>query len=225
MSQKRQLSVRKLMASVGILAGVLAVARVPILYVQERSAYSAKNREGDAIVRSYYAHQPAGVSAAAWEQAVTGVQIAWMNVVFSPEHCPISSVENALTQMRPVAAGATSATAVGDLYFILDLLAHEKNVTNMYYLSGRYQSVRSELGSARSDLVSYALDLAAAGPVEKPLPILGKLLQDKAWNWGETGRALTLRELRRLGVDHRCAVPFRIRLITQPKCPAGSLTF
>ena len=81
---KPRVSVRKLMMWVGVIAVLLGLGRYPYTFIQTQRRFMARFQEGDGLVQSYYVQCPASTSPASWREAVTGVQIAWDNVVFSP---------------------------------------------------------------------------------------------------------------------------------------------
>jgi HEAT repeat protein len=144
---------------VGITAVVLALGRYPYHVIREQRHFQTRAREGTALVQSYAAQRPAGVSPVSWDDAVGSVQTAWGNVVFSPEHIDEKDLDAILARMRELVAGATPAEAEGDLYLILDLLAHAKTTASVPYLSGRRAAIRDALpgfGRPSPGLVTYA---------------------------------------------------------------------
>ena len=72
------------------------------------------------------------------------VQIAWGNVVFSPGNIDDADLDAILAQMRGLVARATPADAEGDLYRILDLLAHARTKAGVHYLSDRREAIKCD---------------------------------------------------------------------------------
>jgi hypothetical protein len=126
MIRRPQGSVRRLMKWVGVVAVLLALFRYPYNAVRVQRRFHARSQEGSMLVQSYGLQCPAGVSPTSWGEAVSSVQTAWSNVVFSPEHIDDADLGAILAEMRGMVGRATPAVAEGDLYRILDLLAHAK---------------------------------------------------------------------------------------------------
>jgi len=161
MFPKPRVSVRKLMVWVGVIAVLLALGRYPYYLIRAQRRFAARWDEGNALVQSYYAQCPTSMDRASWNEAVSSVQIAWGNVVLSPEHFPDEhSIDRILAQMRSLVAQATPSEAEGDLYLILDLLAHARTKASVAYLSERREAVRKSLhgyGQPSPALAGYAL--------------------------------------------------------------------
>jgi HEAT repeat protein len=161
MVPKPRFSVRSAMIWIGAIASLLALGRYPYIYFQAQRRFSARAQEGAALVQSYYVQCPSGASTRIWREAVTGVQIAWCNVVFAPSHFPDEdALDWTLAQMRGLVARATPAKAEGDLYLILDLLAHARTLAGPAYLSNRRAELKKGLqgyGRPSPVLVDYAL--------------------------------------------------------------------
>src|SRR5262249_53843718 len=118
------LTVRRLIKWIAVAAVVLALVRYPYRTIRQQQQFYARAREGAALVQSYKAQCPPGVSPPSWSQAVDVVSTAWGNVVFSPEHINDANLNRVLAELRGQARRATPTTAEGDLYHILDLLSH-----------------------------------------------------------------------------------------------------
>jgi HEAT repeat protein len=160
MIRKPRVTVLRLMKWVGVAAVVLAVVRYPYEFIRQQQRFRAREQEGNALIQSYAAQRPTGVSPASWDEAIGSVRTAWSNVVFSPEHMDSADLDAILAETRALSAGATPVTAEGDLYRILDLLAHTKTNAGIQYLSSMRHYVKSAIpghGRPSPGLVLYAL--------------------------------------------------------------------
>jgi hypothetical protein len=184
MIRRPRVSVWRLMTWVVVAAVALAMGRYPYDLVRERQRFAARAREGKALVKSYGAQCPKGVRAASWTQAVGVVQVAWRDVVSSPGNIADADLDDILDQMRGLASRATPADAEGDLYRILDLLAHARTKADVRYLSNRRAAVRNGLfGRIQPSprLVNYAISLAGPRAGESALAAITAGLEVKDW--------------------------------------------
>ena len=150
MIRRPRVTVRRLMAWVVVAAVALALGRYPYILFRERQRFAARAQEGRALVRSYDSQCPKGVRAASWTVAVGAVQTAWRDVVSSPGNIDDADLDAILAQMRGLASRTTPADAEGDLYRILDLLAHARTKADVRYLSNRRAEIQNGLfGRAR----------------------------------------------------------------------------
>jgi HEAT repeat protein len=182
------------MGWVALIAVLLAVGRYPFQFIETHRRFAARMREDDGLVQSYYTQCAASVNSGSWREAVTAVQIAWCNIVFSPEHIGEDELDAILTQLRGLAARATPQDAEGDLYLILDLLAHANTKSSIFYLSGRREALKREVlgyGLPSGGLVDYALSWAGPHPGQTAVAVLGTGLNADDWRLREAGcRAL-----------------------------------
>jgi hypothetical protein len=184
MISKPRVSVRRLMKWVVVAAILLALFRHPFNAFRELQRFHARAREGTSMVQSYRVQCPPGVTPASWDQAVGVVQTAWVNVVFSPEHINDADLDDILARMRTMVGLATSAEAEGDLYRILDLLAHSKTRAGVSYLSmmrDYFKSAMPGQGLPSPGLASYALLLVRSKAGETPVATLTAGLQAGDW--------------------------------------------
>lgn len=198
MGSKRSISVRKLLVLVGVLAVVLALVRTPYLFVRAQLAYGHRVNEGSSLILSYRAVCPPGFTPSQWENAVTVVQIAWCNVAFSPSHLDQEPLDGLVIELHRLSLGATPRTAEGDLYTILDLLAHAKSRAGIPYLSHRHGDLKRSLqgeGKPSPSLINRALGLIGS-TADRPVPALAG-----ARNSGDLQvRALACRALAQIGL-------------------------
>jgi hypothetical protein len=183
MSSRPRVSVRRLMKWVIVAAILLALFRGPFIAVRELQRFHARAREGIALVQSYRVQCPPGATPASWDQAVDVMQTAWCNVV-SPEQIDDADLDAVLARMRTMVSRATPAEAEGDLYRILDLLAHAKTKAPASYLSKMRDWVKRAMpgqGVPSSGLVSYALSLVRSGAGETHVAALTAGLQAGDW--------------------------------------------
>jgi hypothetical protein len=168
MVREPQLSLRKLMIWIAVIAAFLALGRYPYTLIQAQMRFSAGSREGYALIQSYRPLCPTGIGKANWDDAVGSVQTAWANAVFSPFHFPEeNSLGRIVDQMRGLAARATPTEAEGNLYLILDLLAHSRTKISLGYLNTRRADVKRAIhgyGRPSPNLIGYALCWAGPRP-------------------------------------------------------------
>ncbi len=184
MIRRPRVTVWRLMKWVGVAAVLLALFRYPYRAIRDQQHFFARAREGTALVQSYGGVCPPGVSAASWTMAIDGVQTAWGNVVFFTGYLDDADLDAILTQMRTMAARASPADAEGDLYRILDLLAHAKTRASVAYLSNMRDYVKSALpgqGRPSPGLVLYALSQAGPKADETALDTITAGLQAGDW--------------------------------------------
>ena len=94
------------------------------------------------------------------------------------------SLDRILAQMRSLVAKRSPAEAEGDLYLILDLLAHARTTASAAYLSARREELKSLLhgyGQPSPPLAGYALRWAGPGDGLAPLVTIAEGLRDKDW--------------------------------------------
>jgi hypothetical protein len=183
-SSRPRVSVRRLMKWVVGAAILLALFRHPFNAVRVLQHFHARAREGTALVQSYRVQCPPGVTPASWDQAVDVVQTAWVNVVFSPEHINDADLDDTLARMRAMVSRATPADAEGDLYRILDLLAHARTKAPASYLSKMRDWVKRAMpgqGLPSQGLLTYALSLVGSKAGETPVATLTAGLQAGDW--------------------------------------------
>ena len=122
--------------------------------------------------------------AASWTQAVGVVQVAWRDVISSPGNIDDADLDDILDQMRGLASRATPADAEGDLYRILDLLAHGRTNADVRYLSNRRAAIRNGLfGRIQPSprLATYAISLVVPRAGESALAAITAGLQAMDW--------------------------------------------
>jgi HEAT repeats len=183
MIRKPQVTVRRLMKWVVGAAILLALFRDPFNAVRELQRFDARAREGYALVQSYRVQWPPGVTPVSWDQAVGVVQTAWVNVV-SPGSIDDADLDDILGRMRTMVSRATPAEAEGDLYRILDLLAHAKTKAPASYLSKMRNWLKSAIpgqGRPSPGLTFYAHSLAGSKAGETPVATLTAGLQARDW--------------------------------------------
>ena len=136
------------------------------------------------MVQSYRVQCPPGMAPATWDQAVGFVHTAWVNVVFSPGSVDDDDLDDILARMRTMVSRATPAEAEGDLYRILDLLAHARTKGFVTYLSQMRDWVKGAMpgqGVPSPGLASYALSLVRSEAGETPVATLIIGLQAGDW--------------------------------------------
>ena len=111
MGSKRSSSVQKLLVLVGVIAMALAIARQPVLFVRARLAFRDRSNEGSGLILSYRAVCPPGFTPSQWENAVVGVQIAWCNVAFSPDHLAQEQLDGLVIELHRLSRVANPAVA------------------------------------------------------------------------------------------------------------------
>jgi HEAT repeat protein len=176
-------TIRRLLLVIAVLAVAMAVLRYPILFVQKWQRFNARHRVGEQLILSYYALGPPRLPGAKWTDAVNGAQIAWCNVVFDPDHIAESEVDAILIDLQGLVARATPATAEGDLYTILDLLAHAKSHASVGYVAMMRTMMKNNVdgeGVPNPAIVAHAR--AMAGTVGKdPVADLTAALGHADW--------------------------------------------
>jgi len=172
------------MTWVAAVAVLLALGRYPFRVIQTQRRFIARFQQGDGLVQSYYTQCPPTVNPGTWRDAVTAVQIAWCNVIFAPESIAEDDLDAILVQLRGLVARATPTDAEGDLHLILDLLAHTKTRSDVFYLSMMRLMLKTAVpGSGRPSggLVDYALSWVGPHPSQKDLAAIGTGLQADDW--------------------------------------------
>jgi hypothetical protein len=214
MRLKKRLTIRRLAALVALFALCFCIVREhPSLKRQrlrERNARMVRRvNEGKSVIDTFRALHPPDIATSAWHQRLISVDDAWANFGFSDPAVPETEIENALNEMRAVAAGATSGTAEGDLYAILDVIAHaqingasqkrglHRHVAVAFESDQRDSFLGFERGTgANGQLVDYALKLAGMRSVA-PLAGLRGALRAPDWRV----RAMACRGLREIGAN------------------------
>jgi hypothetical protein len=175
MIRRPRITVRRLMKWVGITAVALALGRYSYQYLREQQRFYARAREGDKLVRYYSVQRPPAVPPVSWDGAVANVQVAWDNVVVSPEHIDVDDLDAVVSRMRVLVRRATPDDAEGDLYLILDLLAHARTKAGAHYLSGQRESIKRDLpglGRPSPGLADVAMSRVGWPPGQ---PVLGAI--------------------------------------------------
>jgi HEAT repeat protein len=165
MDHSPRVTVRRLMKWVIVAAVVLALVRYPYQHIRRLQHAQARAFEGRALVQSYASRCPAGVNPALWSQAVGVEGSAWANIVIAPEHIDDADLDAILAELRGLVTRATPVEAEGDLYHILDLLAHAKTRASVPYLSNMRRMLKSNLPGFGRPSPGLALDaLSRLGP-------------------------------------------------------------
>jgi HEAT repeat protein len=198
---KLRFPLRKLMIWIGLVAALMALLRYPYTYIEAEARFSSRSRQGYALIHSYRALCPTGVSKANWDDAVGAVQTAWSNVVFSRfQFREENSLGRIVDQMQSLVARATPAEAEGDIYLILDLLAESRSRISLGYLSARRADVKRAIhgcGRPSPDLIGYALRRAGPRPGQTALATITEGLRANDWQL----RVACCRALGQYGLD------------------------
>lgn len=208
-----RLSVRQLLEVIAGIAIALGILRYPYLVIQAQLRFNQQTSRGQALIATYRSLRPPEFSTQQWDNAVGNVHTTWVNVAFSPEHIAQGDLDDLLNQVRTLVDRASPATAEGELYAILDLLAHAKTRASGGYLSGRrFQQKLGLQGEGRPSPGVVRFALALVGPAPKdPVADLPAALEHQDWKV----RVMACRALKEVGLGGRMdvAVAAQIRAL------------